>query len=224
MAGELEHIRPTDPSYGNLASRTRNINFVDANGVLRSITHVYWSPTNNTNDVKLIWQRDHTPGPSVTYETFYNTNDILFFEYKPDSNTTINNIAIWGDANGEDWSSKKIVIWDVTDSSNYNLVYNQDTSFTKTREILNVDGTDRNVDVFSQSGLNISVEKGHVYYITLAYYNGAYFRPIAFTGKIGNYWLLSAEFSWAIANSQIPTYRVEYTNHKIKAEVNGEQV
>ncbi len=56
MAGELEHIRPTDPTYGNLAARTSGICWCDVNGVQHNITAVYWSPTNNVNDRKLIWQ------------------------------------------------------------------------------------------------------------------------------------------------------------------------
>jgi len=221
-AGDLENIRPVDKS-GNIANLTRNINYVDSNNVMHSVAEVYWSDAQG--QTHLIWKRDHTPGPSDTYETFYNNDDILFFEYRPDSNTTsINSIAIWGDANGQSWSTRQIDIWDVTDSSNYSLVYNQQTAFTETRETLNVDGTDRNVDVFSLSGLNISVEAGHVYYITLAFYNSAYFRPIAFTGETGNYWLVPGNQSWVINNSEIPKYRVEYTNHKIKAKVNGVQV
>lgn len=57
MAGELTHIIPTHPSDPNYrASKTRGITWCDANGVAHTITAVYWSPTNNVNDRKLIWQ------------------------------------------------------------------------------------------------------------------------------------------------------------------------
>jgi len=57
MAGELTHIIPTLPSDPNYrASKTRGITWCDANGVAHTITAVYWSPTNNVNDRKLIWQ------------------------------------------------------------------------------------------------------------------------------------------------------------------------
>lgn len=56
MAGELEHIRPTHPSQTNIAARTKGIIWCDSNGVAHTITAVYWSPTNNVNDRKLIWQ------------------------------------------------------------------------------------------------------------------------------------------------------------------------
>ena len=57
MAGELTHIIPThpsDPAYK--ASQTRQIVYVDPNGTQHNIIAVYWSPTNNVNDRKLIWQ------------------------------------------------------------------------------------------------------------------------------------------------------------------------
>lgn len=56
MAGELEHIRPTHPSLGYLSSRTRQIIYNEPNGTSHIIKAVYWSPTNNINDRKLIWQ------------------------------------------------------------------------------------------------------------------------------------------------------------------------
>ncbi len=57
MAGELTHIIPTHPSDPNYrASKTTGIIWCDANGVAHTITAVYWSPTNNVNDRKLIWQ------------------------------------------------------------------------------------------------------------------------------------------------------------------------
>ena len=57
MAGELTHIIPThpsDPAYK--ARQTRQIVYVDPNGTQHNIIAVYWSPTNNVNDRKLIWQ------------------------------------------------------------------------------------------------------------------------------------------------------------------------
>lgn len=57
MAGELTHIIPTHPSDPNYrASKTKGIAWCDANGVAHTIIAVYWSPTNNVNDRKLIWQ------------------------------------------------------------------------------------------------------------------------------------------------------------------------
>lgn len=56
MSGELEHIIPTHPSETIPARRTRNIIWSDGNGNDHSIKAVYWSPTNDPNDLKLIWQ------------------------------------------------------------------------------------------------------------------------------------------------------------------------
>lgn len=57
MAGELTHIIPTHPSDPQYkASRTTGITWCDFNGNAHTIKAVYWSPTNNANDRKLIWQ------------------------------------------------------------------------------------------------------------------------------------------------------------------------
>lgn len=57
MAGELTHIIPTHPSDPAYKTRqTRQIVYVDPNGTQHNIIAVYWSPTNNVNDRKLIWQ------------------------------------------------------------------------------------------------------------------------------------------------------------------------
>ena len=61
MAGEWNHIIPTHPSDTSYRARqTRQILYVDPNGIQHSIKAVYWSPTSNSNDVKLIWLRDST--------------------------------------------------------------------------------------------------------------------------------------------------------------------
>ncbi len=101
MAGELEHIRPTDPTYGNLASRTKGITWCDANGVAHTITAVYWSPTNNVNDRKLIWQLsndvpyDNTCTATVTLSQDKTAWIVTITKDGEDVTSSLDNMITW---------------------------------------------------------------------------------------------------------------------------------
>ena len=228
MAGELEHIRPTDPTYGNLASRTRNINFVDANGVLRSITHVYWSPTNDPNDRKLIWQRDHTP-VVVSYTTMKeegSTLDRAFaFKYTATS-SPITKIDIWSYAQITNLYNMHVYILD----ENFNKVFSSSSmSVSHIVGTLNVDGTTQNVNQYEFTNLNVSLTSGKTYYIFASplYYNSHYFMPYVKSSGTANYeYALFRVTDDVIENSSSFTseqYRI-ISNTQPKIEINGVQI
>ena len=104
MAGELEHIRPTHPSQTNLAARTKNIIWCDAAGNNHSIKAVYWSPSNNADDLKLIWLRDHAQ------RTLLAGDKCVAIEYIPTVNTTINSIEIYTTSNQGDNNNARVKI------------------------------------------------------------------------------------------------------------------
>lgn len=229
MAGELEHIRPTDPSYGNPASRTRNINFVDANGVVRSITHVYWSPTNNSNDVKLIWQRDHTP-VSDSYTTLKeegSTIDRAFaFKYTATS-SPITKINIWSYFQSTNIYNMHVYILD----ENFNKVFSSNSSMSVSYIVstLNVDGTPQNVNQYEFTNLNVSLTSEKTYYIFASplYYDSHYFMPYVKSTGTANY-----EYAlFRVSDDQIDNrssftsdqYRI-ITSTQPKIEINGVQI
>ena len=88
MAGELNHIIPTHPSDSYWkASRTRQIMYYEPNGTGHSIKAVYWSPTSNPNDVKLIWLRDQ---PNLIAGS-----SNVAIEFVPKQDTTLSSISIF---------------------------------------------------------------------------------------------------------------------------------
>lgn len=217
MAGELEHIRPTDPTYGNLASRTRNINFVDANGVLRSITHVYWSPTNDPNDRKLIWQRDHTPVADNFIEL--SDNQILFKWVATSS--TITSVKHWCKVLG----LYHVNLLTIFNSDGTLLTCQENADISLSDSTLLVNGQTVSVKVAELKNLNISVTQGATYYIGLTRYNNhCNLKPYAYSDISGDYWTVSLDLDWQLKqNMQTGNYQ-SYSDHKIKAEVNGVQV
>ena len=78
-AGDLENIRPTSPDQGIAAARTRNIWLCDTSGSLHSVKAVYWSPTNNAEDLKLIWLRDHNTNKKLVIDQSWQENKIRKF-------------------------------------------------------------------------------------------------------------------------------------------------
>lgn len=228
MAGELEHIRPTDPSFGNAAARTRNINFTDANGVLHSITHVYWSPTNNPNDVKLIWQRDHTP-VVVSYTTLKENGSTIdrAFAFKITApSSPITQIDIWSYFQNTNIYNMHVYILD----ENFNKVFSSNSmSVSHLVGTLNVDGTTQNVNQFRFTNLNVSLTSGKTYYIFASplYYNNHYFMPYVKSTGTANYeYILFKVPDNEIDNLSSFTsdqYRI-ITGTQPKIEINGVQI
>ena len=90
MAGEWNHIIPTHPSDTTYRARqTRQILYVDPNGIQHSIKAVYWSPTSNSNDVKLIWLRDS--------KVLVAGDTSVAIQYKPTADISVTDIGIFTD-------------------------------------------------------------------------------------------------------------------------------
>ena len=87
MAGEWNHIIPTHPSDPTYRARqTRQILYVDPDGIQHSIKAVYWSPTSNSNDVKLIWLRDS--------KVLVAGDTSVAIQYKPTADISVTDIGI----------------------------------------------------------------------------------------------------------------------------------
>lgn len=229
MAGELEHIRPTDPSYGNLASRTRNINFVDANGVLRSITHVYWSPTNDPNDRKLIWQRDHGP-ITGRYISLNNTKRILFKWVCPSGITSITTAATWVTqkhnvsygfsvlelANNN--TELRVVGYNKTEGNFTRVI---DETFTIEQDIYS-----RKVEV---TNVNITVTPGNVYWIYLSDTQDQELSQSIIDTTANSDYIEYNDAMWKLLReydqyNTITDFEIKQNVNKIKASVNGVDV
>lgn len=240
MAGELEHIRPTDPAYGNLASRTRNINFVDANGVLRSITHVYWSPTNDPNDRKLIWQRDHTP-VVIKYKNILNSNIWVMFKWTA-TQTTLNSIKIWAvnEGSGKNYINGNLYIYKKRQDGlgeyfthTSSDIQNGDISIGT--DTLNVNNADISVKTITITNIqncggmsNFTI--GDEYYIFInPIYNGNLWVPIFYVEGESEY--LTDDNNnemWKLGQNQYLLHNdgffEGYGTDKPKIEVNGVQI
>lgn len=232
MAGELEHIRPTDPTYGNLAFRTRNINFVDVNGVLHSITHVYWSPTNDPNDRKLIWQRDHSP-VAIKYKTVLQTGDkdngaytaIKFTAHA----TEITKLKIWSMLEGSYNIGRKVYVYN-SDGTFFKQISQDANNIAVSPETLNVDDQDQTVytaewtNLQGLSGLTV----GNDYYVFINNFDwGNLWTPIFFNTGSGDYkWHNGYNDFWKLGQSGYNLSECLDNNgtDKPKFEVNGEQV
>ena len=230
MAGELEHIRPSNPSNGwYVAARTRNINWVDANGISRSISHVYWSPTNNVNDRKLIWQRDHSP-VAEKYTNLNNSYPVLFEWTCPAGTTSITSLTVYVDNAHSGSLNKACTIWiknnDILQA--VGKVENNGT-WSLTNETLNVDNVDTTCRKVAITNIqNINVTPGITYYI---YLNCNYYQThnhnIAYPNTSKNavnftnseHWKLFSETATLNSNEFSET-----TMNNLKAEVNGVQI
>lgn len=172
MAGELEHIRPTHPSQPYPAARTRNIIWCDAAGNAHSIKAVYWSPSNNANDLKLIWLRDHTQKTLINDDT---TGQYLMIKYTPAADIQVSSIGILTDPNGSGNGANFIILND-----GGLLIY---TSYNQSHEATN------NTEIYSYTGIKrtrtintpVTLYKGKTYWIHYHFSNcrnhrGAYFQ------------------------------------------------
>lgn len=176
MAGELEHIRPTHPSQTNLAARTRNIIWCDAAGNAHSIKAVYWSPSNNADDLKLIWLRDHTQ------KTLIAGTQTVCIEYdltQANADVSLSSLAIFT-ADSESSTTVNVGIFHESGIVVYKS--NVDNIDHNTSEKYGLTGERRLV----QSISNVVLKKGLKYYIQYTNTNNT-FKPAYFSEGSGNY-------------------------------------
>ena len=228
MAGELEHIRPSNPSDGwYVAARTRNINWVDANGVSRSISHVYWSPTNNVNDRKLIWQRDHSSGPIYTTIKLNGSeaNKAVAVKYVATANS-INKFEILTRNQGT-LNNPNIFIYNSTMDQVQKVSYDiNNAQFTN--EEINLDGTTVQAKLLTINNLNIQLNSGTTYYIYAGcvYASGYYATPLAIKNdndKNGDYKIITSE-DYTLEQVSSIAYTSITNDYKPAVKINGVQV
>lgn len=215
-AGDLENIIPA-PN----AKLTRNINFSDVNGVLRSVKEVYYS--DNNAQFHLVWKRDHAPTQNE-----YITNNIstsqgtgVYIPYVSKTNT-ITSLKIWT-INNFPGDHNKII--DIRDAS-WNSINHITFSYSNETETLVVDGNTTTVNVYTVDNLSISVTAGETYYIYIGPCYATHAPPIFYKTENGTYWYFTGD-EWRINNNQsIANYVIEHTGtgNLPKLEVNGEQV
>ena len=226
MAGELEHIRPTDPTYGNLASRTRNINFVDANGVLHSITHVYWSPTNDSNDRKLIWQRDHSPTQEDFTTIKYNNQTTvkpILVKFTANTNT-INTVEVWT-IDSHSLNNPCVILHDTSINCiiRKSLVINNISLDT---DQLSVDGTITNVHHWTISNINVSINSGTTYYIYAGVQYASDWHMVPLVSKsynTGDYKIVTTS-DYTLEQTNDMHYESMTNTYLPKFKVNGVQI
>lgn len=176
MAGELEHIRPTHPSLGNLSSRTRQIIYNEPNGTSHSIKAVYWSPTNNINDIKLIWLRDHN-------NNLVAGDKLVAIEYVPSVDTTVQTIEIFTTSNQGFNNYARVKI--IHESGLYIAAFNSDNGPDSATEY-GLTGYKRYVN-----NQNVLLKAGKKYYIVYQHDDSSpgenAYLPAYFENKNGNY-------------------------------------
>ena len=205
-AGDLENIIPA-PN----AKLTRNINITDVNGVLCSVKEVYYSDNNAQSH--LVWKRDHTPPVTDEYTDVFSSGQILF-KYVAKS-STITKLKMWCKNNG---ATNNYVQY-VYDTTGNRIAENSVTPTLGT-DTLKVDGSDITVNTY-EANVNISVTEGSTYYILVGNVWNTRWYPLAYKDVPGDYWHFTGE-DWQLNN--IAGLYTAYSDHKIKAEVNGEQV
>lgn len=177
MAGELEHIRPTHPSQTNLAARTRNIIWCDAAGNAHSIKAVYWSPSNNANDLKLIWLRDHAQ------RTLVAGDKLVAIQYKPESDIYVQTIEIFTTSSQGNNDKARVKI--LHESGLYIAAFNADNGPDSATEY-QLAGYKRYVN-----NQNVLLKGGKTYYIVYQHDNESpgedTFWPAYFDGENGVY-------------------------------------
>lgn len=173
MAGELEHIRPTRPSQTNLAARTKNIIWCDAAGNDHSIKAVYWSPSNNANDLKLIWLRDHIQRTLVMDNSGY-----VLMKYKPKTTKTVSSVGIFTDNSGD--NGKYVFIFN--DSGVLIAKDNDEIQIANTTKY-NYTGYLRTITIDP----SITLTQGHTYWIAYYFQNCQEHADTYFQNENGHY-------------------------------------
>lgn len=221
-AGDLENIRPVDTS-GNVASLTRNINFVDNVGVIHPVSEVYWSDAQG--QTHLVWKRDHEPGPVGDTYTNLNNNQWIMFEWTcPEGVTAITSCEIWYATEPPNWNK----YFNVYNSSR-ECIHHQENSGNVSTETLNVDGTDKTVYKFSITlSSSFTVVPGTKYYIGFwgGLYGGTPTKNIAYTNKTGTYWLFTGTDEHLGNHNTLAANEIQVVGggNKIKATINGAEI
>lgn len=207
-AGDLENIIPTPT-----AKLTRNINITDASGVSYPVKEVYYSDNNAQSH--LIWKRDHTPPVSDEYSDVFSSGQIMF-KYVATS-STITKIKIWCKNNGSSYNYFQS-LYDAAGN------YIADTNLAPSlgTDTLKVDGTDITVNTY-EVNVNWSVTQGETYYILASQTWGTHWYPLVYKDVSGDYWQFTGQ-DWELTNASIAGKYTAYSNHLIKAEVNGVEI
>jgi hypothetical protein len=213
-AGDLENIIPAPT-----AKLTRNINFSDVNGVLRSVKEVYYSDNNAQSH--LVWKRDHSPGGDE-YSDVFNGSQKILLKYHATA-SSITSLKLWSNSDHNHYNEVIKILNASTGDTIYEMHQGVGPSYDT--DTLTVNGTSKTVYTFYKDNLNISVSKGTDYYIYFGTaYTSNYWVPLVYSNTTGDY----AEFigeDYHLQNSNnILSMLTSYNNHKIKAEVNGVQV
>ena len=215
-AGDLENIIP----HPN-ATRTVNINFCDANGIMRSVKEVHYADEMGIDH--LIWLRDHAPGGDDYTQPSSVINYPIFAKYVATS-SSISKIKIWTSATPSQFDdSNRFVL--VLDSQLARVSYSEQFAVSIDRDVISVDGTDTNVYTL-EFILNspISVTSGETYYVMLSNRYSYTYKPYFFKNTAGVF-LTYTGYDWAI--SQLTDFTNDVSSHTtnlVKMEVNGVQV
>ena len=176
MAGEWNHLIPTHPSDSYWrASQTRQVIYVEPDGTQHSIAAVWWSPTTNPNDAKLIWLRDR--------KVLVAGDKLVAIEYVPSVDTTVQTIEIFTTSNQGNSNLARVKI--LHESGLYIAAFNSDNGPDAATEY-GLTGYKRYVN-----NQNVLLKAGNKYYIVYQHDDtspgeNAYW-PAYFDGENGNY-------------------------------------
>ena len=222
-AGDLENIVLTSPdSAAQKSARVRNIIWRNETNVNRSVKEVYWCPDGVT--AKLVWKRDHSPS-QTKYNDVFNVSQKILLKYHA-STSTITSLKLWSNSNHGHYTETLKILNASTGDSIYES--HQGINFSYATDTLIVNDTSKTVYTMYKDNLNIQVSEGTDYYIyfgTTYPDQNSYWVPLVYDNANGNY----AEFigeDYHLTNSgeNILSMLTSYSDHKIKAEVNGVQV
>lgn len=142
-AGDLENIILTAPDSTLHSSKVRNIIWRDENNVNRSVSHLYYSPDGTRENLKLIWQRDHSP-VAEKYTNLNNSDPVLFEWTCPAGTTSITSLSVYVDnAYSGSGLNKACTIW-IKNNDTLQAVgkVENNGTWSLTNETLNVDNED----------------------------------------------------------------------------------
>lgn len=164
-AGDLENIILTAPDSTLHSRKVRNIIWRDDNNVNRSVSYLYYSPDGTRENLKLIWQRDHSPTPEDFTTIKYNnqpTDKAILVKFTANTNT-ITTIEYWT-RDTHSLNNPCIILYDanINSAQRFSLDVNQ---FSYVTEQLSIDGTVTTVYHWTISNINVGINSGTTYYI-----------------------------------------------------------
>jgi hypothetical protein len=219
-AGDLENILMTAPDSTMHSSRARNIIWRDNNNVNRSVKYVYWCPDGVT--AKLVWQRDHSTVVDE-YSDSFNSSQKILLKYRA-STSTITSLKLWSNSDHNHYNEVIKILNASTGDTIYNIY--QNIGFSYDTDTLTVNGTSKTVYTIYKDNLNIQVSEGTDYYIYfgITYPAAGYWVPLVYSNATGDYAEFTGEDYYFQGSTNILSMLTSYSDHKIKAEVNGVQV